>query len=213
MPTLQGSQIVLKPLALEHAEGLCRASFSDPSLFKWSPVPRGVEAVTAYIETALTWQDANTAVPFVIIRQGDGAVLGSTRFWNIERWQWPRHHERHGRGFPDACEIGYTWLTSTAIRTSANTEAKFLMLQHAFEKWKVLRVCFHTDRRNERSKAALERLGAKYEGTLRAHRIAADFTARDSLRYSIVASEWLVIKERLIRHLKQHNENFEIKGT
>jgi len=98
---------------------------------------------------------------------------------------------------PDACEIGYTWLNRSAIRTGANTEAKLLMLTYAFEGWGVLRVCFHTDARNQRSRAALERIGGKFEGVLRAHRMAADFIPRDSVRYSIVAAEWPDVKQRL----------------
>jgi RimJ/RimL family protein N-acetyltransferase len=128
-------------------------------------------------------------------------VLGSTRFWNLERWLWPSGHARHGRPHPDACEIGYTWLTSGALRSGANTEAKLLLLTHAFEVWKVLRVCLHTDARNQRSRAAIERIGGKYEGILRAHRMAADFTARDSVRYSILEGEWPEVKERLERLL------------
>ncbi len=160
-------------------------------------MPNGVDEVTSYVNTALSWREAGTAVPFAMIRLNDGVVIGSTRYWNIEKWPWPSNHDRHGRVAPDACEIGYTWLASFAIRSAANTEAKFLMLEHAFEQWHVLRVCFHTDRRNERSRAALERIGARFEGILRAHRMAADFTPRDSYRYSIVADEWPSVKERL----------------
>jgi len=111
----------------------------------------------------------------------------------------------YGRGVPDACEIGYTWLAASAIRTGANTDAKFLMLRHAFEEWRVLRVCFHTDARNQRSRAALERIGGKLEGILRGHRMAADCVPRDSVRDSIVASEWREVKDRLIRLLDQHS--------
>ena len=100
---------------------------------------------------------------------------------------------------PDGCEIGYTWLAATAIRTAANTEAKLLMLTHAFEVWGVQRVCFHTDARNERSRAALTRLGATFEGILRAHRLAADLTPRDSARFSIVAAEWPRLQARPAR--------------
>jgi N-acetyltransferase len=128
-------------------------------------------------------------------------VIGSTRFFNLERWSWPPGHASYGRGVPDACEIGYTWLTRSAIRTAANTEAKLLMLTHAFEIWRVLRVCFHTDARNQRSRAALERIGGQSEGILRAHRMAADYIPRDSVRYSIVAAEWPSVKERLVRFL------------
>jgi len=138
-----------------------------------------------------------TAVPFAIVRVRDGVIIGSTRFWNLERWSWPRGHSRHGRQVPDVCEIGYTWLTHLAIRTAANTEAKLLMLTHAFETWQVLRVCFHTDARNQRSRAALERIGGKFEGILRAHRMAADYIPRDSVRYSIVAAEWPAVKRQL----------------
>ncbi|MGA8869141.1 MAG: GNAT family protein, partial [Candidatus Sulfotelmatobacter sp.] len=176
-----------------------------PSLYQWSPVPQGQAAVAGYVDTALAWRDALTAAPFAIVdaKGGvrDGVVIGSTRFWNIERWLWPQGHARHGRGVPDACEIGYTWLARSAIRTGANTEAKLLMLTHAFESWEVLRVCFHTDARNQRSRAALERIGGRFEGILRAHRMAADYTARDSVRYSIVAEEWPAVKEQLSRLL------------
>jgi RimJ/RimL family protein N-acetyltransferase len=121
----------------------------------------------------------------------------------MERWSWPQGHLRHGRTVPDVCEIGYTRLTDSAIRTVANTEAKLLMLTHAFETWQVLRVCFHTDARNNSSRAALERIGGQLEGILRAHRMAADHTARDSVRYSIVAAEWPDVERRLGRLLDQ----------
>jgi RimJ/RimL family protein N-acetyltransferase len=104
---------------------------------------------------------------------------------------------------PDACEIGYTWLTRTAIRTPANTESKFLMLAHAFEVWQVRRVCFHTDVRNQRSRSALERIGGRFEGILRSHRMAADYIPRDSARFSIVLSEWPGVKERLLALLNR----------
>jgi N-acetyltransferase len=128
-------------------------------------------------------------------------VIGSARFFDIERWSWPRGHARYGHTDPDVCEIGYTWLTSSAIRTAANTEAKFLMLQHAFESWQLLSVCLHTDARNTRSRAAIERIGGKFEGVLRAHRLATDFIARDSCRYSIIAAEWPEVKRRLAERL------------
>jgi N-acetyltransferase len=194
---LQGRSVRLEPLAFNHLEGLVAASAVDPSLYRWSPIPQGKIEATKYIETALAWKAAGTAVPFAIIRQEDGVVIGSTRFWNIEHWSWPQGHTMHNRTTPDACEIGYTWLTRSAIRTAANTESKLLMLAHAFEAWQVLRVCFHTDVRNERSRAALARIGGQFEGILRSHRMAADFVPRDSARFSIVASEWSSVKERL----------------
>lgn len=197
--TLQGNTIRLEPLEHRHIDGLVAASASDPSLYRWSPVPQGKTEATIYVDTALAWRDAGTAVPFAIVRSGDGVAIGSTRFWNIERWAWPTGHPLHGRGLPDACEIGYTWLARSAIRTAANTEAKLLMLSHAFDVWHVLRVCFHTDSRNQRSRAALERIGGTCEGILRAHRMAADYIPRDSVRYSIVVAEWPVVKERLLQ--------------
>lgn len=195
---LQGSCIRLEPLDRHHVAGLVAAAAVDPALYQWSPVPQGSVDAANYVETAVTWHDAGTAVPFAIVRLDDGAVIGSTRFWNLERWAWPLDHPRHGRDAPDACEIGYTWLTRSAIRTRANTEAKLLMLSHAFEIWQVLRVCFHTDVRNSRSRAALERIGARQEGTLRAHRMAADYIPRDSVRFSIATPEWPAVKERLL---------------
>lgn len=194
---LQGRYVHLEPLELHHVAGLVAAAAVDPSLYGWSPIPQGEIEATKYIETALTWKEAGTAVPFVIVRQNDGVVIGSTRFWNIEYWSWPQGHPLCNRATPDACEIGYTWLTRSAIRTAANTESKLLMLTHAFEGWQVLRVCFHTDVRNERSRAALARIGGHFEGILRSHRMAADFIPRDSARFSIVAAEWPAVKEKL----------------
>jgi RimJ/RimL family protein N-acetyltransferase len=201
--TLSGAHIRLEPLDHHHVNGLAAAAAADRSLYQWSPVPQGKVEAASYVGTALAWRDAGTAVPFAIVNVSDGAVIGSTRFWNIERWAWPLGHPRNGRQFPDACEIGYTWLAPSAIRTGANTEAKLLMLTHAFETWAVLRVCFHTDARNQRSRAALERIGAKCEGILRAHRMAADYIPRDSVRYSIVEAEWPGVKERLSQRLQK----------
>jgi len=169
---LSGRRIRLEPLAYRHVDGLVSAAEADRSLYQWSPVPQGKAEATRYVETALAWKEAGTAVPFATVLVDSGAVIGSTRFWNIERWAWPPGHPLYRQTSPDACEIGYTWLTHSAIRTAANTEAKLLMLTHAFEAWRVLRVCFHTDVRNERSCAALERIGGQFEGVLRAHRMA-----------------------------------------
>lgn len=199
---LEGKHIRLEPLDHHHGNGLVQAASVDPELYRWSPVPQGSTEATEYVHTALAWKAAGTALPFAIVRRNDGVVIGSTRFWNVERWAWPEGHPRQGRGTPDACEIGYTWLTQAAIRTAANSEGKFLMLRYAFETWQVLRVSFHTDSRNQRSRAALERIGAKFEGVLRAHRMAADFIARDSMRFSILASEWPEVRERLLERLE-----------
>ena len=201
-PVLTGKHIRLEPLDHRHIGGLVAAAVVNPSLYQWTPVPQGELATTIYVETALAWRDAGTAVPFAIVRPDDSVVVGSTRFFNLDRWLWPEGHPRQG-GTLDACEIGYTWLTHAAIRTAANTEAKLLMLTHAFETWQALRVCFHTDARNQRSRAALERLGAKFEGILRSHRMAVDFIPRDSVCYSIVVKEWPGVRQRLTQFLDQ----------
>lgn len=195
---LRGRFVRLEPLDDRHADGLAAASAEDPSLYRWSPVPQGKAEAEAYIATALAWRDVGRAVSFATLRVDDGAVIGSTRFFDLESWAWPKGHALHGRETPDACEIGYTWLARSTIRTGVNTEAKLLMLQHAFDVWRVLRVCFHTDSRNTRSRNALERIGGKFEGILRAHRMAADFIPRDSVRYSIIASEWPGVRHRLV---------------
>lgn len=200
---LSGAHVRLEPLHHVHVDGLVAAAAADPSLYRWSPVPQGRAEATRYVDTALAWRDAGSAVPFAILRADDGSVIGSTRFWNLERWSWPRHHSRYGLPGFDACEIGYTWLTAAALRTAANTESKVLMLAHAFETWDVLHVCLHTDVRNQRSRAAIERIGGKFEGILRAHRMAADHTARDSARFSIVAAEWPGVKEQLHKLLNR----------
>ena len=199
--TLQGKHVRLEPLEPRHIDGLAAAAAGDRELYRWSPVPQSKDEAKAYVETALAWRDAGSAVSFAVLRAEDGLVVGSTRFFNLERWAWPSGHALHGRKTPDACEIGYTWYARSAIRTAANTEAKFLMLRHAFESWEVVRVCFHTDVRNARSRAALERIGGKFEGILRAHRMAADFIPRDSARYSILPSEWPQVKQRLLQSI------------
>lgn len=206
--TLSGAIIRLEPLTRDHIRPLAAASAAgapaqNDHLYRWTIVPQGIEATTEYVSTALKWQKEGSAIPFVVIRQCDNAVIGTTRYWNIEHWQWPAGHARHGNPNPDACEIGYTWYTRSAIRTGANTEAKLLMFSHAFEVWNALRVCLHTDSRNLRSQAAMERLGCKREGVLRAHKMASDYTSRDSTRFSMVAAEWPDTKEHILNRLRR----------
>jgi RimJ/RimL family protein N-acetyltransferase len=200
---LIGRHVRLEPLEKRHIDGLIAAAANDRQLYQWSPVPQGKTEATNYVDTALSWRDAGTALPYAIVRIDDGSVIGSTRFFNVERWAWPSGHARHRRSNPDACEIGYTWLGRGAVRTAANTEAKLLLMTHAFETWQVFRVCLHTDVRNTRSRAAIERIGGKMEGILRAHRMAADYIARDSVRYSIIDKEWPGVKRRLIERLNR----------
>jgi N-acetyltransferase len=197
-PVLSGRHIRLEPLERRHIRGLVAASAGDPALYRWSPVPQNETDALRYVDTAIALREAGSAQPYVHVRLSDDTVIGSTRFFDLERWAWPEGHVHHSRATPTACEIGYTWLSPQAVRTSANTEAKLLMLTYAFETWKVLRVCLHSDARNIRSRAAMERLGAKFEGILRSHRMAADHIARDSARYSIVAAEWPEVKQRLM---------------
>jgi N-acetyltransferase len=206
LPELEGRYVRLEPLQPGHAAGLAAASAEDPSLYGLSPVPQGEAAALAYIESAAAQRDAGVAVPFAVRRLADGAVIGSTRFFDLARWPWPPGHPRYGLDAPDICEIGYTWLARSAIRTAANTEMKRLMLEHAFEVWQVESVCLHTDARNERSRRAMERIGAQFEGILRAHRLATDCLPRDSARYSITAPEWPAVKRGLDERLAAPGE-------
>jgi N-acetyltransferase len=198
---LTGRHVRLEPLSRAHVPGLVAAAAEDPALYRWTRLPLDVEGMTGYVDTAVRWRVEGTALPFATVRLADGRVLGSTRFFLIERWEWPAADPNADRSGPDGCEIGYTWLAASAIRTAANTEAKLLMLAQAFEQWRVHRVCFHTDMRNERSRAALARLGAVFEGTLRAHRLASDLIPRDSARFSILAAEWPGVRQRLVQRL------------
>jgi RimJ/RimL family protein N-acetyltransferase len=201
-PVLEGSYVRLEPLARGHIAGLLGAAGTEVELFKWTTVPQTLAGMTQYVESALQGH-ADGTLAFATVRKSDGLVLGSTRFFLIERWAWPAGHPRLGSSRADGCEIGYTWLSPVAIRTSANTEAKLLMLAHAFGVWNVERVCFHTDARNERSRNALLRSGAQFEGILRAHRLSADLKPRDSARYSLLAAEWPAVRERLQRKLQE----------
>ena len=203
-PLLEGEHVRLEPLERAHTPGLAAAAGQELGLYQWSFVPLTLAEMARYVDTATREREGGTALPFATVRRADGVVIGSTRFFDIERWAWPAGHPQAKRPGPDACEIGYTWLARDAIRTAANTEAKLLMLTHAFEVWNAQRVCFHTDARNEHSRASLTRLGARFEGVLRAHRLAADLTPRDSARFSIVAAEWPAVKGRLRERLTAH---------
>ena len=198
---LTGRHVRLEPLSRAHVPGLVAAAAEEPALYQWTVLPVDADGMTRYVDTAVRWREEGTALPFATVRCADGRVLGSTRFFAIERWEWPAGHRSAARSGPDGCEIGYTWLAASAIRTAANTEAKLLMLEYAFEQWGVHRVCVHTDMRNERSRNALARLGAVFEGALRAHRLASDLTPRDSARFSIIASEWPGVRQRLTQRL------------
>lgn len=195
--TLEGPVVRLEPLALDHVDGLSAASHEDRSVYRWSRVPHGLEEVEAYVTTALERRDRGDVLPFAIVRRADERIVGSTRFFDVAYWRWPGGHPEHGRATPDVCEIGYTWLARSAMRTSVNTDAKRLLLTHAFETWRVHRVRFRTDVRNDVSRRAIERLGATLDGVLRGDRPGADGIVRDSALYAITADEWPAVRSRL----------------
>jgi N-acetyltransferase len=197
--TLEGRSVRLVPLAVEHAPALVEAASESRAHYGLTTVPPELTAMAAYIAEALADAARGRAVPFATVDRGrSGRVVGSTRFGNLERWPWPAG----ARPYPapaglDAAEIGWTWLAASAQRTAVNTEAKLLMLRHAFEVWGVYRVTLKTDARNARSRAAIERLGAHFDGVLRGHMPAVDGTVRDSAYYTIVAGEWPALRSRL----------------
>jgi RimJ/RimL family protein N-acetyltransferase len=182
--TLEGAHVRLEPLGLHHVDALTKVAV-DSQIWQFTTVViRSADDMRKYIETALSWQSAGTAVPFVTIDRHSHQVIGSTRFANID---WDHRH----------AEIGWTWLNPKWWRTAINTEAKYLMLRHAFENWKCIRVELKTHAKNARSRAAILRLGAKEEGTLRRQLIQPDGSYRDTVYYSILDDEWPDVKRRL----------------
>ena len=196
-PTLTGRHVVLEPLALDAVDELVTAAGEDRSTFGWTNVPDGHAATQRYVEHLLAERDAGTAVPFVQRRRSDGRILGCTRFMELRRWS--------GRPEPDEVEVGGTWLAASAQRTPINTEAKLLLFTHAFETWEVCRLCLCTDARNERSRAAIERAGATFEGILRNHRPSMapgeSGRPRDTAVFSITDPEWPAVRDALRRRL------------
>jgi RimJ/RimL family protein N-acetyltransferase len=196
--TLAGRYARLEPLALAHIPGLMAAAAGPRETFVWTFVPDAEKAMHAYVELALAEQQAGRMIPFATVDAATGHVLGSTRFCNIERWAWPAGSPRlRPPGCADAVEIGYTWLHPSSQRSAVNTEAKRMMLAHAFEVWEVHRVTLKTDERNARSRAAIERIGGRLDGLLRGHMPASDGGVRTSAVYTIVASEWPAVRARL----------------
>ena len=189
-PPLSGRHVRLEPLLAEHADAL-RAAAADGELWTLRytsvPGPQPGEA-EAYIAAALQQRDAGFAVPLVV-KDAAGTVVGSTRFYDIDR-SVPR------------VKIGYTWYALRAQRTALNTEAKLLLIDHAFARWRCEAVAFETSHENLCSQAAIARLGARRDGTLRTHMRHRDGTLRDTVVFSIIASEWPELRRGLERRLQ-----------
>ena len=190
---LEGRHVRLERLDPAHVDALSAAAAIDRSSYEFTVVPDGTAATQAYVDDLLGQAGARRVAPFVQRRLADGAVVGATRFMEP---RWPL-----GRTEPDEVEIGGTWLRADAQRTAINTEAKLLLLTHAFEGWHVQRVAICTDARNARSRRAIERIGATFEGVLRRHRPSWVPSERERLRdsamYSIVGAQWPSIRAAL----------------
>jgi RimJ/RimL family protein N-acetyltransferase len=182
--TLEGLHVRLEPLAKAHLKGLADIGL-DEELWQWIPTPvRTAEEMAAYIEAALDEQERQVSLPFALVEKASGRAIGSTRYGNIDR----RHHR---------VEIGWTWVAREWQRTATNTEAKYLLLKHAFETLGCIRVELKADSLNERSRAAILRIGAREEGIFRNHMITASGRIRHTVYFSIIDSEWPTVKARL----------------
>jgi N-acetyltransferase len=182
--TLEGMHVRLEPLAKAHLKGLAEIGL-DEELWRWIPTAvRTTEEMAAYIATALKEQEQGVSLPFAIVEKALGRAIGSTRYGNIDR----THHR---------VEIGWTWVAREWQRTAMNTETKYLLLRHAFETLGCMRVELKTDSLNERSRAAILRIGAREEGIFRNHMITASGRIRHTVYFSIIDSEWPAVKARL----------------
>ena len=186
--TLKGQYVRLEPLSRAHLPGLAAVGL-DEDLWRWIPTPvRTKEEMAAYIETALEEQERGVSLPFALVDPSTGREMGSTRYGNIER----THHR---------VEIGWTWVARQWQRTSVNTEAKYLLFQHAFETLGCIRVELKTDSLNERSRTAILRIGAREEGVFRNHMITSTGRIRHTVYFSSVDREWPGVKARLAEML------------
>jgi RimJ/RimL family protein N-acetyltransferase len=182
--TLEGKYVQLELLLAAHHAALTEIGL-DEELWRWIPVPvRTPEEMSAYIEAALAEQACGVSLPFTIVEKSSGKPVGCTRYGNIDRV-----HRR--------VEIGWTWVAKSWQRTAVNTEAKYLLLRHAFETLGCIRVELKTDSLNEKSRAAILRIGARQEGIFRNHMITASGRIRQTVYFSIVDNEWPAVKARL----------------
>jgi len=185
---LAGTHVRLEPLRAEHADGL-RSALADGELWRlWYTAVPTLDTMESYIAAALAERDAGVSLPFVV-RDASGDIVGSTRYCNVDA-----AHRR--------LEIGYTWYAARVQRTGLNTEAKLLLLRHAFETLNCIAVEFRTNWFNERSRHAIARLGAKQDGVLRNHRLMPDGSYRDTVVFSIIASEWPAVRTNLMFKLE-----------
>ena len=184
--TLEGSVVRLEPLRREHAELFWHAAHGDlEDVFRWIPYSmKTPEDFHRFVDKAITEQQRGESVVFTTVERSSGRVIGSTRFMNIDRAN-------------RRAEIGSTWIAPAWQRTAVNTEAKYLMLRHAFEIWKCIRVELKTDALNQRSRSAILRIGAKEEGTLRKHLVTWSGRVRDTVCFSILDTEWPEVKTRM----------------
>ena len=186
--SLEGTHVRLEPLAASHASALLPAAL-DPELWRWTATEvLSLPDLERYIASALRDQRSGTALPFVTRDRASGRAIGSTRLANYDAAN-------------RRVEIGWTWIAREFQRTAVNTEAKLLMLEHAFDTLDCIRVELKTDVLNERSRAAIRRIGAVEEGVLRHHVICSTGRVRDTVYYSILAGEWPAVRERLERRL------------
>ncbi|GIH98137.1 N-acetyltransferase [Planobispora takensis] len=199
--TLSGRSARLEPLSLAAVDELVAAAGEDRTTYAFTRVPHGREEMVSYVEAALAEQAEGRAMPFAIRWLHTDRIVGATRLMNLEYWQgpmpWPPGSHGAVGEVPSVADIGYTWLAASAQGTGVNRESKYLMLSLAFETWQVHRITLKADVRNLRSRAAIEVLGAHLDGVRRAESRGADDTVRDTAFYSILSSEWPLVRERL----------------
>ncbi|MCX4963566.1 GNAT family N-acetyltransferase [Streptomyces sp. NBC_00654] len=188
--TLTGRHVGLVPLTMDHLDDLFAAGGRDEEVWRWQggPAPLTPGELGARLADLLEAADRGTYVPFAVIHRESGRAVGWTTYMDVEE-----QHER--------LEIGWTWYGRAYWRSPVNTEAKLLLLTHAFEELGMGRVQLKTDHLNERSQAAIARLGARREGVLRRHRLRHDGTWRDTVYFSLLAEEWPAAKARLAARL------------